>query len=214
MILQPYSAQLQILQGSSVRTGRRTCMKAAQASSMHPPERTPQTRRRQGLSSPPQTDQEAALQPSARQVRTHAAKVSESSTAEGQNLLVAQLCIAACALLWGTYAPALRLAYNSPFPPDPAVVTAVRAAIQATVLYVVLQLQTNDQGKLPEEVSQEDGDGARASQASPLGQLDASRPLQSVRQLLNTTSSSFSIMGAELGFWNFAATVAQVQALA
>lgn len=168
---------------------------------------SPRARRRSGPSSSPNFDQEAPP----RQVRTHAAKVSEGevTSAEGQSLLVGQLCIAACALLWGTYAPALRLAYNSPLPPDPAVVTAFRALIQATVLYTLLQLQTNDQGKLEDDRAGADGD-EMAAQGQSTDKLDASQPLALAKRLLNTTSGSFWVMGFELGFWNFAATVAQV----
>lgn len=171
-----------------------------------PHDSSPRARRRSGPSSSPTFDQEAP----SRQVRAHAAKVSEEvSSSEGQSLLVGQLCIAACALLWGTYAPALRLAYNSPMPPDPAVVTAFRALIQATVLYTLLQLQMNDQGKLDDDRAGENGD-EMASQGQSADKLDATQPLALARRLLNTTSGSFWVMGFELGFWNFAATVAQV----
>ena len=173
---------------------------------MHAPqERSPQTRRRPGQPSYHNSDHEAAP----RQVRTQAAKISEETATEGQTRLIAQICIAGCALLWGTYTPAIRLAYNSPLPPDPAVVTAVRATIQATVLFTVLQLQSNDQGKLDDDVAGDDG-ASMASQDRMSDQLDPTQPLSFVRGLLNTTSGSFWIMGAELGFWNFAAGFAQV----
>ncbi|KAK9854214.1 hypothetical protein WJX84_007270 [Apatococcus fuscideae] len=172
-------------------------------------EGSPRARRRSGPSSSPTFDQEAL---SPRAVCTHAAKISDKSASTDSQILVGQLCIAACALLWGTYAPALRLAYNSPLPPDPAVVTAIRAMIQAAVLYTLLQLQTNDQGKLADDHGGADGEEMSA-QGQSGDKLDASQPLAFARRLLNTTSGSFWIMGAELGFWNFAATVAQAEGL-
>ena len=62
-------------------------------------------------------------------------------------LMLMQVCLIAVAVLWGTYSPAYRLIYAQPGPPQPPVLTALRASLQALLLIPPAALQASRASK-------------------------------------------------------------------
>lgn len=87
--------------------------------------------------------QQAAQQQRQRQQAVPASQRQQSSEDLQQRVAPAALasrealgvgCLLLVSLLWGTYTPALRLVYGMPGPPNAAVVTGVRGALQVLLL--------------------------------------------------------------------------------
>lgn len=106
------------------------------------------------------------------------------------------------ALLWGTYSPAMRFIFTQPAAPTPAAVTAVRGVLQCLLLFAGASLAERGTD------NPTDGDAPR-SPPPPLP-AGASR----AAALLRTPASSALAAGAEIGFFNFVASILQAQGVA
>ncbi|PSC76827.1 GPI mannosyltransferase 2 isoform A [Micractinium conductrix] len=124
------------------------------------------------------------------------------------------------ALLWGSYTPALRVAYSLPGPPTPVTLTAASGVLELLVLLAALAFSARGGG-----TDAQDGSGG-AQQAG--GATAPSQPEQQQQQqqqqlgggvagappgwlLLGLPSAVLA--GAEIGAYNSAATLAQIGGL-
>jgi drug/metabolite transporter (DMT)-like permease len=143
-----------------------------------------------------------------------------------------KLCLLGVALLWGSYAPFLRLLYSQDGPPGPVAIMLFRGVLQACVLVAAYSLF----GSKATSVSDDDGDASRNGSSSGLapaaglsGQLAAAAGEQGEEaagssgtgsknyelvpgwaQRLSSRISFTGIAATELGLWLFMATAIQV----
>ena len=132
-----------------------------------------------------------------------AAAAGGGATAE----LLPKLSLLGAAALWGSYAPSVRLLYESANPPDAVVVMAARGLLQSLVLLgasLALQRAT-------------DGSGSSNSSSSPSSDsADASSSTNgssgnALQDWLFLRSPKLWQAALELGFFNYSATALQVR---
>lgn len=139
--------------------------------------------------------EQAALQP--------AAAAAAPAPAARLQELAPRLALLACAAMWGSYAPACRLLYESAQPPDAVVVMAVRGVLQASTLTLVSLGAAAAAGAGKQQQQQQPAVGDSDSAAS-----DAPLPL--LERWLLLKSPPLWMAALELGLWNFSATALQV----
>ena len=109
--------------------------------------------------------------------------------------LLPKLVLLGAAALWGSYAPSVRLLYESAQPPDAVVVMAVRGVLQASVLM------------LASAALAPGGDAAKQEAAPATGAGEDSL----LQRWLFLRSPTLWQAALELGLWNYAATALQVR---
>jgi drug/metabolite transporter (DMT)-like permease len=107
-------------------------------------------------------------------------------------------------MLWGSYAPSLRLAYTSAEPPDAVVVMAVRGVIQAAILLAASAISNRQPGQESPNSSSGAGGAAVDSKEGKLGLWE---------QWLTLRSPPLWMAALELGLWNYLGTATQTVGL-
>ena len=186
---------------------------------------------------PPETlerpQQHENLQPSCQEDQTDAdrgmadppTEVAAAAAAGGGGAagLLPKLALLGAAALWGSYAPAVRLLYESPNPPDAVVVMAARGLLQSLVLLLAslaLQRATDSSSS---SSSSSGGGGGEASTASSSSVAAAGSSSSSSSSSGSSGSSGNAFedwlflrspklwqAALELGFFNYSATWLQV----
>jgi hypothetical protein len=134
--------------------------------------------------------------------------------------MLPKLLLLMTAMLWGSYAPSLRLVFTSPGPPDPIVVMAIRGVLQAAVLVAASSLSGSQQS----EAAPPQLPGGQQLEAAP-PQASTARPEPGAAQEEGSSGSAGALLqqwltlrspplwmaAVELGLWNYLATASQVQ---
>ncbi|KAL4855369.1 hypothetical protein ACK3TF_004102 [Chlorella vulgaris] len=107
-------------------------------------------------------------------------------------------CLLIVALLWGSYGPALRLAYTLPGPPTPVAVTAVSAGIELVVLFAAALVRKGARGAATRDAQQQ-AEAAEAAAQFPWRWLGLPAAV---------------LAGIEMGLYNTAASYTQIAGLA
>ena len=121
--------------------------------------------------------------------------------------LLPKLSLLGAAALWGSYAPSVRLLYESANPPDAVVVMAARGLLQSLVLLgasLALQRATNGSGS-SNSSSPPSSDSADASSSTNGSSGNA------LEDWLFLRSPKLWQAALELGFFNYSATALQVR---
>ena len=127
-----------------------------------------------------------------------------------------KLALLGAAALWGSYAPSVRLLYESAQPPDAAVILAVRGMLQSGALVLAsLALQapsaSNNESSSGSSASSGSGSSASSSSGSIASRSstgDGDVPL--LERWLFLRSPPLWMAALELGAWNYSATMLQV----
>ena len=145
----------------------------------------------------------------------NASAAAAAAVARAQEL-APKLALLACAFLWGSYAPAVRLLYESPQPPDAVVVMAVRGTLQAAVLCIVslaaagtAEPPAQQQQQQAEAASDAADSGTSSSQDGSTKEPAAEGSL--LERWLFLRSPPLWAAALELGLWNYSATALQVR---
>ncbi len=125
--------------------------------------------------------------------------------------LLPKLALLGAAALWGSYAPSVRLLYESPNPPDAVVVMAARGILQSAILLLTsLALQRTMDGC---GSSSEGSNGSSSSDSSTAGSGSGGSG-NALEDWLFLRSPKLWQAALELGFFNYSATWLQVRATA
>ena len=197
---------------------------APAALGLRPPETLERQSQHQHIQ-PSRQEEQAAADRSAPDSPTGAA-VAAAAGGGGAADLLPKLALLGAAALWGSYAPSVRLLYESANPPDAVVVMAARGVLQSAVmLLATLALQRSTGGSAGGSSS---SDG---TQAGPPSSSSSSVDNSTGSQMAGSSSGGGSGGSAledwlllrspklwqaalELGFFNYSATWLQARAAA